>query len=132
MTIRDNSNTLLHDRVISEAVKILDQEKYDIYTNPGQEKNAGINDNYPDIIMTEKGTTTVKFILEVETSDSITQYEAENQWKKYATEINSTFYLLVPVNAENKANELCKKLGVNVRFAQYTVDSNNNITIKFD
>jgi hypothetical protein len=132
MTVRENSSALLHDRVIREAVNFLNQEHYDIYTNPGQEKNAGINDNYPDIVMTEKGTTTVKFIIEVETSDSITQFEAETQWKKYATEINSTFYLLVPANSVNKTNEMCKKLGVNVRFAQYTVDLNNNISINFD
>ena len=131
MTIREGYSAQLHDKVITEAVKILDQERFDIYTNPNQEKNASINDNYPDIILTEKGTTTVKFIIEVETSDSINQNEAENQWKKYATEINCTFYLLVPTNSLNKANELCKILGINVRFARYT-ETAENINIKFD
>ena len=78
MTIREGYSAKLHDKVIAEAVKILNQEKFDIYTNPSQEKNAGINDNYPDIILTEKGTNTVKFIIEVETTDSITENEAEN------------------------------------------------------
>lgn len=131
MTIRERHSATLHDKVIAEAVKILNQEQFDIYTNPSQEKNAGINDNYPDIILTEKGTNTVKFIIEVETIDSITENEAENQWKKFATEIKSTFYLLVPVNSLNKANELCKKLGINVRFAQYT-ETAESINIKFD
>ena len=131
MTIREGYSALLHDKVIAEAVKILNQEQFDIYTNPNLEKNAGINDNYPDIILTEKGTNTVKFIIEVETTDSINQNEAENQWKKYATEINCTFYLLVPNNSINKANELCKKLGINVRFAQY-IETADNIDINFD
>jgi len=131
MTIREGYTAKLHDKVIAEAVKILSQEHFDIYTNPNKEKNAGINDNYPDIILTEKGTNTVKFIIEVETVDSITENEAENQWKKFATEIKSTFYLLVPANSINKANELCKKLGINVRFAQYT-ETAESINIKFD
>lgn len=132
MTIRENSSALLHDKVIAEAVNILNLSQFDIYTNPGQEKNAGINDNYPDIIMTEKGTNTVKFIIEVETADSITQDEAVSQWKKYATEIDSTFYLLVPTSSLSKANELCKKNGVNVRFAYYSIDYKGIIDIKFE
>lgn len=46
--------------------------------------------------MTIKGTPNVKFILEVETADSITKEEAEGQWKKYANEIKATFYIVVP------------------------------------
>ena len=61
----------LHDVVIQQIVSHLNQRDYDVYTNPGQEKNAGINNNYPDVVMTEKNGLTVKFILEIETTESI-------------------------------------------------------------
>ena len=117
----------LHDRVVKEIVGHLNQQNYDIYINPGLEKNAGIGENYPDVIMTEKGTKTVKFILEVETSDSVTNDEALKQWKKYATEINASFYIVVPIQSLNKAKELCQKNNINARFATFLLRNDNLI-----
>ncbi len=128
---RSISDASLHDRVITEITNVLNQKDFDIYTNPGQEKNAGIGDNYPDVIMTEKGTTKVRFILEVETEASVTWEEAINQWKKYSTEINATFYLVVPQQLLNKAIVLCQQAGINVRFASYS-NSNGSLDIKFN
>lgn len=128
---RSISDASLHDRVITEITNVLNQKDFDIYTNPGQEKNAGIGDNYPDVIMTEKGTTNVRFILEVETEASVTWEEAINQWKKYSTEINATFYLVVPQQLLNKAIILCQQAGINVRFASY-LNNNSSLDIKFN
>lgn len=126
-----NNNQGLHDRVISELPSVLNQIDYDIYTNPGQEKNVGIGDNYPDIIMTVKDQLNVKFILEVETEESVTQDEAINQWKRYAEEINATFYIVVPNNSLIKAQELCKRNDINARFATFTL-TNDTITFNFE
>lgn len=126
-----NNNQGLHDRVISELPSVLNQIDYDIYTNPGQEKNVGIGDNYPDIIMTVKDQLNVKFILEVETEESVTQDEAINQWKRYAEEINATFYIVVPNNSLIKAQELCKRNDINARFAIFTL-TNDTITFNFE
>lgn len=119
----------IHDRVVREIVNHLNNEDYDIYINPGQEKNAGIGDNYPDVVMTEKGKNTVKFILEVETSESVNKDEAINQWKKYTSEINATFYLVVPAVLLNKAKELCQRENINSRYATYSF---NGCTLTFD
>ena len=119
----------IHDRVVREIVNHLNNEAFDIYINPGQEKNAGIGDNYPEVVMTEKGGYTVKFILEVETSESVTKDEAINQWKKYTSEINATFYLVVPVALLNKAKELCQRENINSRYATYSL---NGSTLTFD
>lgn len=119
----------LHDRVVREIVSHLNQKNYDVYINPGQEKNAGIGDNYPDVIMTEKGNTTVKFILEIEVSESVTQEEATRQWKKYATEIKASFYIVVPASSLQKAKELCQKNDINARFATFT---QKNGTLEFN
>lgn len=53
----------IHDRVVREIVNHLNNEAFDIQINPGQEKNAGIGDNYPDVVMTEKGKIQLNFFL---------------------------------------------------------------------
>lgn len=126
------SDNNLHDRVISEIKNVLNQNDFDIYTNPGQEKNAGIGNNYPDVIMTAKGTTNVRFILEIETDESVTWEEAINQWKKYYNEINATFYLVVPQQLLSKAVTLCQQAGINVRYITYSINYLNNITFNFN
>ena len=131
MANRTIETTNLHDRVVREIKNVLNQRDFDIYLNPGQEKNAGIGDNYPDVIMTTKETSQVQFILEVETSDSITKEEAEGQWKKYANEINATFYIVVPESVAFKARQVCQQAGVNARFATYDVDLTGKITFNF-
>lgn len=120
----------LHDYIVSQIVGHLNQTTYDVYTNPGQEKNAGIGGNYPDVIMTLKGNTTVRFILEIETEDSVTSNEV-NQWKKYASEIKATFYLVVPATTLIKAKALCQQNGINARFATYTINY-DTIDFHFD
>lgn len=121
MAFRIPQNAALHDRVIQAAASRLDSGNYDIYTNPGSQKNNAIGDNYPDIILTKKGDLTVQFIIEVETSDSINVTEAQ-QWKKYATEIKASFYILVPFHAKQQAVTLCKLIGISARFGTYTLD----------
>lgn len=121
----------IHDSVVLQIVPRLNTEKYDVYTNPGQEKNAGIGDNYPDVVLTEKGDTTVRFIMEVETEDSVNTIEALNQWKKYVKEINATFYLVVPISMLTRAKNLCQQNGINARFTTYTIQ-NNTINFQFD
>lgn len=123
----------LHDQVILTAKNYLNQTDFDIYLNPGSQQNAGINDNYPDIVLTTKGTNTVQFIIEVETSESVNLAEATNQWKKYATEINASFYLLVPLNYQPIAFNLCRQIGISARFGTYQLDSFGNVSnIKFE
>ena len=132
MAQRTTESTNLHDRVIREIRYILNQKEYDIHLNPGQEKNAGIAGNYPDVIMTIKGTPNVKYILEVETADSITKEEAEGQWKKYANEIKATFYIVVPEAFAFRAKQLCQQAGVNARFATFAINDLGKLTFKFN
>ena len=131
MANRTVETTDLHDRVVREIKNVLNQRDFDVIINPGQEKNANIAGNYPDVIMAIKGTKQVKFILEVETSDSITKEEAEGQWKKYADEIRATFYIVVPESGAYKAKQLCQQAGVNARFATYDVTDTGKISFKF-
>jgi hypothetical protein len=130
MAERDFFGRDLHDKVINAAVQVLNKVDYDIYTNPGSTKNAAINDNFPDIILTEKDKTTVKFIIEVETRETVNDREAEFQWKKYSTEIDATFYLLVPNESKSLAESICRRLGINARFATF-VSNQQGVTVNF-
>ena len=120
----------LHDRVVREIVNSLNRTNFDVYINPGQEKNAGISGNYPDVIMTTKDTTTVKFIMEVEVAETVTQNEATRQWKKYADEINATMYLVVPEASLQKAKDLCQRNGINCRYVTFKL-SNGSLSFNF-
>lgn len=128
MADRLPSNAALHDKVIQVAVSRLDSINYDIYTNPGKNHSYSIGSNYPDIILTKSGEKTVQFIIEVETPDSLTISEAMNQWKKYASEIKASFYILVPFRQKNLAVNLCKQIGITVRFGTYETDFLGNVT----
>ena len=132
MAQRESNMAGLHDRVVQEIKNVLNQRDYHIITNPGQEKNANIAGNYPDVIMAIRGTKQVKFILEVETSDSVTKEEAEGQWRKYANEIRATFYIVVPEGSAYRAKQLCQQMGINARFATYDVGLTGKITFKFN
>lgn len=128
MSNRNYQHQGLHDKVINSAQNYLNNTAFDIYINPGSQKNAGIGELYPDIIMTEKGKKTVKFFIEVETADSINLSEAQNQWKKYANGIRASFYLLVPTQYKETANRLCKQVGISVRFGTFDTDYYGNVT----
>ena len=127
MLNRSYRNQSIHDKVIQVAALNLDRRNHDVYTNPNNERNVWIGDNYPDIIMSKKGTSTVEFIIEVETADSVNIVEATNQWKKYATEIKASFYILVPLTHKLIAINLCKQVGISVRFGTYEIDLMGNV-----
>jgi hypothetical protein len=127
MAVRDFLSQNLHDKVIQVASDQLDKTNHDVYTNPSSQHNAWIGDNYPDIILTKKGDMIPEFIIEVETADSVNITEAINQWKKYATEIKASFYLLVPLSHKNEAINLCKQIGISARFGTYKTDNSGNV-----
>ncbi len=131
MDIRNLSDIQLHDKVILDLKDALNQVDYDIYTNPGSEKNAGISGNYPDIIMTKKGETKAEFILEVETKESVNISECQIQWRKYSSEILATFYLVVPDVSLKSAQEFCKSQRINARFITYSIKLNQEIVFDF-
>jgi len=127
MATRNYNSQSLHDKVIQTAANQLNRQNHDVFTNLGSQHNVWIGNNYPDIVMTKKGTNTVEFIIEVETSDSINITEALNQWKKYATEIKASFYLLVPLSNKNTVINLCKQVGISARFGTYQTDVFGNV-----
>jgi len=117
----------LHDRIIAFAANGLDKSKYDVYTNPGQEKNTHVGGQFPDLILTPKGDKSIQFVIEIETAASVTEEEARNQWKVYA-ELPGTFYLIVPQSSLELARILCSGMSINAKFGYYTVNASNQVS----
>lgn len=115
---RQPTNQNQHDRAVRDiAKKRFDEIKYDVYVNPGGEKNVPINPSnpiYPDIVVLEKGygTRTAIAIAEVETVDSITEEEA-TQWLQYAA-TKIPFYLYVPAGYANQTSVLLEAKGIKI------------------
>lgn len=121
MANRFPTNQSEHDNVIQAAYNGLDKVNHDVYINPRHSNRTSVAGFYPDIIITNKGDNNVKFIIEVETADSINQSEVQ-QWINFSTKISGTFYLLVPYEHKNKAEVLCRQNGVKARFGTYRKD----------
>lgn len=130
VSIREVKAQNLHDYVVNTAATRLDRAKYDVYTNPGTQKNIVIGGQYPDVVVTPKGVNTVQFVIEVETQDSVNDSEAVGQWKPYS-ELGSTFYLLVPHVSLQIAQNLCLRNGIQAKFAVYWTDERGNLQIKY-
>jgi len=130
MTQRINSVQNFHDKVIEIAANNL-RKNFKVFTNPGTDKITQVGDLYPDIILTPLDKNSVSFIIEVETTDSVTAHEAFNQWLDYS-KIGGTFYLLVPKDSRSLAETLCKQYSIQVKFATYWVDGNNYLQINYE
>jgi len=117
--IRSTTNQGVHDKAVKNiARKRFDGVKYDVYTNPGSEKNASVgsetNPTYPDIVVLEKGygRRTAIAIGEIETSDSITDNEAD-QWREYAA-TKIPFYLYIPAGNAQKTTDILNKKSIKI------------------
>lgn len=127
MASRNYNNQNEHDSVIQAAYNNLDKLNHRVYINPNQQKNTSINGHYPDLIITLANDNNVKFIIEVETSDSINNTEVQ-QWRTYS-QLGGTFYLLVPYASKTIAEVLCRQNGIKVRFGTYRFQNGRYIII---
>ncbi len=119
MPKRSGEKQSVHDRVVEACGnswrRSLDKKTYEVHTNPGQEKNQSANSNdYPDVVVTRRDSGTVAYIDEVETSDSVTESEAGDQWVSYG-KLGVPFDLTVERGSEGAANRLILKHKVKVR-----------------
>jgi hypothetical protein len=127
----EKQDQIVHDTILSVAAEKLRKiGRYEVYTNPGQEKKVDIAGFYPDIILTNKGSKIVRFIIEVETNSSVNEYEVD-QWKKFAA-LGAIFYLLVPRSVLDTAKRLCIDRKVDVKFGYYWEDSSGDLQISYE
>jgi hypothetical protein len=132
MAYRTRDMQEYHDRVIEIAAENL-RNNFTVYTNPGNQRLTSVGNSqlYPDIILTLKMDNIIQYIIEVETIDSVT-YTEVNQWKQFSA-FGGVFYLMVPREVREKAENLCRTYGINsIKFATYWVDNFNNLQIDYE
>ncbi len=105
-----------HDSMILSLEKVLVSKGLTVRTNKGTSKNHAVTrgsdyEFYPDLYVYDGDNVTE--IYEVETNESVTEKEAEDQWLPYS-QGSSKFFLVVPKDKLVKAKELVSKFKIKV------------------
>lgn len=121
MAVRQEDEQTEHDLVIQATVaQFASSAKYRIHPNPGTEKNAAVGHQHPDIIVTERGSTKVRLIIEVETTNTVGSQEVDH-WRTLAG-LGSPLYLLTPYAMTPDAERLCAEGGIKCHHGYYAED----------
>jgi len=121
MAVRPEEEQTEHDLVIEATVEqFANSAKYLIHANPGTEKNVAVGHQHPDIVVTEKGSSKVRLVIEVETTDTVGSQEV-NHWRTLAG-LGPPLYLLTPYAALPTAEQLCAVAGIKCHHGYYLKD----------
>ena len=121
MAVRQDEEQFEHDLVIQAAAEqFAGSARYLIHTNPGNEKKVAVGHQHPDIIVTEKGSANIKFVIEVETANSVASEEV-NHWRALSV-LGPPLYLVTPYRVMPVAQRLCGGAGVNCHYGYYVKD----------
>ena len=120
MAARIEEEQIEHDLVIEAAVEQFASARYLILANPGTEKNVAVGHQYPDIVVTERGSTRVRLVIEVETTDTVGDQEL-GHWRALAG-LGPPLYLLVPYTATLDAERLTAEAGIKCHHGYYIRD----------
>jgi len=111
MINRITTNQSAHDNAVRAAGRIYREKGRVVSINPDGEKNEKWSDYYIDVIVKRSNSSTLAWIVEIETDDSVSEAEARDQWVDY-DKAYTTWFLAVPVESEDRANELIKQFGI--------------------
>lgn len=100
-----------HDNAIRAAGQIYEQKGKHAWINPNGEKNKSWSGRYIDVIAVESPQANQAWVIEVETEDSVSDSEAETQWKDYS-QAYKHWHLAVPVDSKEDANNLLNEHGI--------------------
>jgi hypothetical protein len=121
MAARTEEEQTEHDLVIEATVEqYAKSAKYVLFANPGTEKNVAVGHQYPDIIVTEKGSTKVRLVIEVETTDTVGDQEVDH-WRALSS-LGPPLYLLVPYTVTADAERLCSESNIKCHHGYYHED----------
>jgi len=121
MAARTEEEQTEHDLAIEAAVEqFATSAKYLVHANPGTEKNVAVGHLYPDIVVTERGSSKVRLVIEVETTDTVGSQEL-NHWRTLAA-LGPPLYLLAPYAATADAERLCALAGIKCHHGYYSRD----------
>ena len=121
--------TLYHE-VFKKLYEGLRIENHDKFFNTEEKKEYEVNNLYPDIILTKKGSSEVSFIIEI-LQPLQGQIDYILSHVKPMSNIGGVFYLLVPKNEKNQIEKICRENEIHPRFGIY-YKSGNELKIMFE
>jgi len=128
MASRTPEEQTQHDLAIEAAVEqFASSAKYLLHANPGTDKNVAVGHQYPDIVVTDRGSSKVRFVMEVETTDTVGDQEL-NHWRQLAS-LGPSLYLLTPYAVTADAERLCAVAGIKCHHAYYIEDEHGRFKI---
>ncbi len=72
------------------------------------------NELTPDVVVVDTPGNVLKMAVSVETAETVTDEQAQQQWLPFSRLHEAAFYLYVPVGYGAVAKRICKKLGIDV------------------
>jgi hypothetical protein len=113
---RDEKNQQEHDTLLDMISRRIKIPTWTLVTNPGAQENAGVAYPseagqamaYPDIVAHEKFTRKLAAVGEVETAESVTAAEAQEEWAVF-TSLAPRFFLYVPAELAPEARDLLRR-----------------------
>ena len=117
----------IYKKVLTRLFEGLGTEKYDKFKNDRlAERKFAVDNLYPDIILTKKGTKTIDFVIEIVMKEHLNQYSLLNKWVPLSKH-EFSFYLLVPKTALKQIEKWCNEQKIIVRFGTYEIKNNEPI-----
>jgi hypothetical protein len=121
MAARTAEEQTEHDLVIEAAVEQFGgSAKYTLHANPGTEKNVAVGHQYPDLVVTERGSSKVRCVIEVETTDTVGDQEVPH-WRALSS-LGPPLYLLTPYAATADAERLTAESRIKCHHGYYHKD----------
>ena len=100
-----------HDKVVRGIKRICESHGLQVSVNLGSQKKKQVCGYYPDVYAVRGPIPAPYWVIEVETAESITDSEAQEQWVKY-DRVYPAWWLAVPTACKDDAEALLKKLGI--------------------
>jgi len=111
MPNQNTTNQSAHDDAVRAVENIYRKKGKTVSINPGGEKNEERKGYYIDVIAKETSSSGKAWVIEIETSDSVSKTETHNQWANY-DDVYTVWHLAVPVESKNEAIRLLKQLKI--------------------
>lgn len=120
----------IYSKVLERLFSGLRTDKHDKFKNDrlGERKFA-VDNLYPDVILTKKGTDTIDFIIEVVVPEHLNKESLQKKWLPLSQK-GTSLYLLVPKDNLKIIEQWCDDQKMKVRFGTYEL-KNQEAEIKF-
>lgn len=120
----------IYKAVLERLYSGLGTEKHDKFKNDRlSERRFSVDNLYPDVILTKKGTETIDFIIEIVVKEHLNSESLEKKWLPLSKQ-GPTLYLLVPKSNLKQVEKWCADKKVKSRFGTYEIKK-NEVDIKF-